>query len=544
MRYVLCIDDDREVLDTLARDLSWLGPEHRLECCQNAAEADDLLTEIEAQGDALALVICDQVMPGESGVQFLERLHARAPTARKVLLTAYAGLASAVHGINRSGLSRYLEKPWQPESLRHTLTELLEDYACQHAGDPALDQFARRDGPDLYAKVEAFSSHFAELRREGFYFWQRPLASGCEHVVRMPDGRSLLMLSSNNYLGLTTHPRVLEAARQALERFGSGTGAVPLLSGTLELHGQLEQRLAALKGGQACCLFPTGYSANVGILSALARDTDVIFLDRLVHASIVDGARACGARIRTFHHNRPDDLERKLTAESRRSPRCGRLVVVDAVYSMDGDIAPLPELLQVAHGHGARVMVDEAHSTGVLGERGRGIAEHFGLKEPIDLVMGTLSKALGSLGGFCVAPFPVVDYLRHYARSHIFSTSLPPATTAASVAALDVLEAEPERVANLRARSQRVRARLQAAGLDTGPSQTAIIPIIVGDQTRLARMGKDLYARGLYLNSVYYPAVPREQCRLRLSLMATHTEEELDAACDTIVEIAHRHGLL
>ncbi|MEW6281512.1 MAG: aminotransferase class I/II-fold pyridoxal phosphate-dependent enzyme [Candidatus Eremiobacterota bacterium] len=535
--YVLCVDDDPEVLATLERDLrDHLGARYRVEACESAAEAEVLVDGMAGRGDALALIVCDQVMPQESGVQFLERLHGRAPAAKKVLLTGYAGLDSAIYGINRAGLNRYLEKPWDSQELLETVDQLLEEYADEHPGDPALDEFFRRDGPDLYAKVEAFAPYMEDLRGHGFYFWQRPLSGPSEHRVQVGDGPPMVLLASNNYLGLTTHPRVLQGAREALDRYGAGSGAVPLLSGTLELHRDLEARLAAFKGGEACCLFPTGYAANVGILTALARDSDVLFLDHLVHASILDGARASGARIRTFRHNDVQDLERKLQAESRRSPTAGRLVVVDAVYSMDGDVAPLPELMQAARRHGARIMVDEAHSTGVLGATGRGIVEHFGLKELPDILMGTLSKALGGQGGFCVAPARVVDYIRHYARPFIFSTSLPPPVVGGVRAALQVLQDEPERVERLRFLSERTRQALREAGLDPGVSRTAILPIIIGDQRRLARIGQQIYQRGVYLNSVYFPAVPKDQCRLRLSLMATHTEEELDFSVGVIAE--------
>jgi 8-amino-7-oxononanoate synthase len=556
-RHILAVDDDRDVLDELSRDLiEAFGSRYRVQPCESAADANQLIAEIESAGDELALIVCDQVMPGEDGVHFLESLTARHPETKKVLLTGYAGLESAVYGLNRSGLHRYLEKPWQAADLQHTAGELLADYEADRPIPPAgaadlysLADYFRRDGADLYAKVEAFAEYVDDVRQQGFYMHQRPLTTACANVVEVGHRqgeapRRMIMMASNNYLGLTTHPQVIAAAREGAARYGAGSGAVPLLSGTLEIHRMLEDRLAAFKQGDACCLFPTGFSANVGIIAALARQTDAVFLDHLVHASIVEGARASGARVRTFHHNDVDDLDRKLQAESRRSTCAGKLVVVDAVYSMDGDIAPLPDILTVAHRHGAKVMVDEAHSTGVIGERGRGITEHFGLRAgDVDVLMGTLSKALGSIGGFCVAPRKVVDYIRHYARPFIFSTSLPPATVCALLAALDVVEAEPERVRRLRANAERMRSRLRAAGFETGASETPIIPVIVGDRAKLLRMGKAIHERGVYLNSVFFPAVPLELSRLRITVMATHTEEDVNTAADVVIDVGQSHGL-
>lgn len=401
-----------------------------------------------------------------------------------------------------------------------------------------LTAFHRLEGRDLLAKADLFIQKFDAVNRRGLYLWKHQLATACDRTGAMQTEsaapREMMLLSSNNYLGLTTHPRVIAAHCEAAMRFGTGSGSAPFASGTSVLHRQLEQALARRKQAEDGMLFSSGYAANLGVISALARPSDSVFIDRLAHASIIDGARASGATVRFFRHNDAADLDRRLRRFGQGGG--GNLVVVDAVYSMDGDIACLPELLAVSRRHGAVMLVDEAHSTGVLGTRGNGIAEHFGGDHDF-LVVGTMSKALASVGGFFTGPRKVVEYVRHYGRSAMFSTALPPSAAATALAALEVIDDEPERIERLRSRSRQLRDGLIAAGLPVSPSESPIIPVIVGDQPRLLSMARDLEDLGLHASCVFYPVAPRSECRLRLSVTANHTRRDLEKALEAVVHV-------
>lgn len=408
-----------------------------------------------------------------------------------------------------------------------------------------LSRFYRHDDADLFAKVDAFMEQFEHVRARDLYLWRHELcsANSRESLVRAPSGeqRQMLIFSSNNYLGLTTHPRVTAAACVAIHRFGAGAGSAPFFCGTYELHRALEKKLAAHKQAEDAALFTSGYATNVGVISALARPTDTVFSDQLVHASIIDGIRMSGAKTSVFRHNDLADLEKKLLG-AKGEPG-GKLIVVDGIYSMDGDIAPLPGILALARRHGAVVLVDEAHSTGVLGAHGRGMAEHFGLDGSEFLVVGTLSKALGSVGGFFAGPRKVVEYVRHYARSSLFSTAVPPSAVAAALTALEVIEAEPERVVRLRASSRLVRDRLMAAGLSVPETRSPIIPVVIGDPAKLLSIGRELLDEGLHVNTVFHPAVPKDQCRLRISVTSEHTREDLERLISAVIGLTRRYGI-
>ena len=376
-----------------------------------------------------------------------------------------------------------------------------------------------------------------DIRRRkdsGLYRTIKTLESAQSAHVRA-KGHSLLMLASNSYLGLIDHPRVKRAAAEAVQRFGGGSGGSRLTTGSLPIHDELESAISRFKGTEATLLFGTGYMANVGILSALGRKDAIIFSDELNHASIIDGCRLARARTVIYRHADMRDLEAKIRAVR---PSFG-VIVADAVFSMDGDVAPLPEIIALAKKYGLLSMVDEAHATGVIGKTGRGLAEHFGLKEKPDVVMGTLSKALASEGGFVSGRQLLIDYLRNTARSFIFSTSQSPATLAAAKEALAILEEEPERVARLQENTRAFVDALAENGVETS-SESAIVPIIVGDEWRALQAANQLYDEGIFLSAIRYPTVAKGSARLRAAMMATHTEDELRAAAAKIAAVLQR----
>jgi len=338
------------------------------------------------------------------------------------------------------------------------------------------------------------------------------------------DGADYLCFCSNNYLGLAGHPALAEAAKAAADQYGTGTGASRLVSGTMRIHRELEDAVVRFKGTEAAIVFPTGYMANVGTIQALVGRGDTVYCDRLNHASIFDGCRLSGATLRVYPHRDVDRLRRLLGRK-----REGRaLVVTDTVFSMDGDLAPLPDLAEVCERHGAMLMLDEAHATGVLGENGRGAAEHFGI-EPgrVPVVMGTLSKAVGSLGGYVAGSRDLADLLVNKARSFIYTTALPPAVCAASVAGLRIIEEEPERRAALWARTRQLHDGLRERGFDIGPTETPITPVIVGDSAQAVELSQRLFEHHILAPAIRPPTVPDGAARLRLTPMATHTAENV-----------------
>ena len=410
-----------------------------------------------------------------------------------------------------------------------------------------LAHFMELPDRDIFAKTKPFLEFMDALAAKEQHHWHRILSSPSEAHIRILDRytgqeRQMINLASNNYLGLTTHPRVVEAGLAAYREYGAGAGSVPLLGGTMTLHRDLEHKLAAMKGCEDAIIFTSGYSSNVGCVSGLVRKDDVAVNDRLNHASIIDGCRLSGATFRAFRHNDPASLER-LLADCDQEYQ-GKLVIVDGVYSMDGDIARLPELLPLCRKYGARLMIDEAHATGVIGAHGRGTPEHWGLEGQIDIVAGTLSKALGAVGGFICSTREVVHYLRFYARSYMFSTALPPATAASLMAAIDVIHDEPELRERLWDHIKFLTEGLRGLGFDLGKAETAIIPIIVGDMERLKPMSKEVHEAGLFINPVYYPAVPKKQDRLRISLMATLEKKDLEYTLEVLERVGKKYGII
>lgn len=411
-----------------------------------------------------------------------------------------------------------------------------------------LSDFTELANRDIFAKTAPFYEFTEELAALEYHHWSRILTSPSEHRVKILDQytnevREMIMMASNNYLGLTTHPAVIEASRKALEKYGAGAGSVPLLGGTLDLHKELEAKLAKMKGCEDAIIFTSGYSSNVGCVSALVRKNDVAINDRLNHASIIDGCRLSGGSLRTFKHNDLNSLEQVLRSSDEQG-FLGKLIIVDGVFSMDGDISNLPGIKALAHRYDARIMIDEAHATGVIGENGRGTPEHFKLEGQIDIVAGTLSKAFAVVGGFVASSRKVVNYLRFYARSHMFSTALPPASAGALSAGIDVIEHEPELRKKLWYNINYMISNLKGMGFNLGNAQTAIIPIIIGNEELLMKISREIHQAGIFVNSVYYPAVPKKLSRLRLSLMATHTQEDLDDTLAVLENVGKKYGII
>jgi 8-amino-7-oxononanoate synthase len=354
------------------------------------------------------------------------------------------------------------------------------------------------------------------------YFHPIEQSEATEVVIR---GKRLIMVGSNNYLGLTQHPHVKEAAIRAVQKYGSGCTGSRFLNGTLDIHVQLEDRLAKFMRREAALTMSTGFQVNLGVISTLVGKDDLVFCDRENHASIFDGCRLAFGRVRKYRHNDMADLAEQLAQAPRDQ---GKLIVTDGVFSMRGDLCNLPRIVDLAEEHGAAVMVDDAHGIGVLGEDGRGTAEHFGLEDRVDLVMGTFSKSLACLGGFIAGREEVVHYIKHHARALIFSAAITPASAASALAALDVLEAEPERRSRLWKNAERMKKGLRKIGYDTGHSDSVIVPVHVGEMLNTFSFWKMLFDQGVFTNPVIPPAVPEGECLIRTSYMATHTDGELD----------------
>ncbi|NLV73815.1 MAG: pyridoxal phosphate-dependent aminotransferase family protein [Chloroflexi bacterium] len=390
---------------------------------------------------------------------------------------------------------------------------------------------------DIFAKCYA-PSRADEARTKGFYPYFIPLedTEGTEVVI---NGKRLIMIGSNNYLGLTTHPKVREAAIDAIKRYGPSCTGSRFLNGNLELHNQLEHDLAEYIGKEAGLVFSTGMSVNLGTISAIVGRGECVIADLEDHASIIDGCRLSFGEMRRFRHNDLAHLEETLKVCGERA----KLVVVDGVFSMGGDIAPLPEIVTLCERYGARLMVDDAHSLGVLGG-GRGTAAHFGLTDKVDLVMGTFSKSFASLGGVIVGDARVIDYIKHAARALIFSASMPPSNVAAAAAALQVMKDEPERIERLHQIADYMRKGYQSLGFNTGNSQTPIIPIFIGDEIKTLIFWRALQEAGIYVNPVLSPGVPADQTLLRTSYMATHTDAQLNRVLETFAKVGKQVGVI
>jgi len=378
---------------------------------------------------------------------------------------------------------------------------------------------------DLFEKCENYT-YAREAMAAGIYPYFHELSTYQDCVVTI-EGRRTIMLGSNNYMGLTCDPRVINAAVEAVKEFGSGCSGSRFLNGTLVLHNRIERELASFLNKESALTFSTGFQTNLGIISAIAGQHDIIFSDRGNHASIIDGARLSFAKTLKYAHNDIDELRDKL---ERTSGDFGKLIVTDGVFSMEGDIAKLPEIVELAKKHGARVMVDDAHGLGMIGDCGRGTANYYGLEDEVDIIMGTFSKSLASLGGYIAAKEYVTHYIRHNSRPFIFSASIPPACCGAALESLHIMQSEPDRPKKLKENGDYLRAKFREAGITIGDSETAIVPVMTYDSERTFKVHNMLLLAGVYCNPVIPPAVKEGECLLRTSCTATHTKEHLDEA--------------
>jgi len=391
---------------------------------------------------------------------------------------------------------------------------------------------------DIFEKCFKFTTA-KELQHAGLYPFFRVVESAQDPEVIL-NGRKMIMVGSNNYLGLTNHPKVKEAAIEAIKKYGTGCAGSRFLNGTLDLHVKLEEKLARFMRKEAALIFSTGFQVNLGVISALVGKDDIVIIDKMDHASIVDGCKLSYGEVRRFKHNDMSDLERVFSENNGR----GKMVVVDGVFSMEGDIVDLREVVRIAGNRGARIMVDDAHGIGVLGKTGRGTVEYFDMENDVDLIMGTYSKSLASIGGFIAGDENVIHYIKHFARALIFSASPPPASVAAVSAAIDIIESEPERREMLWKNTNIMMRGFKDLGFETGPSQTPIIPIIVGEDETAFRAVMMLQEEGVFANVAVSPAVPPGKALIRTSYMATHTDEQLERVLEAFKKVGKSIGLI
>ena len=400
-------------------------------------------------------------------------------------------------------------------------------------------------GDDPFALLEPFDEWWSQVRPAGYYQYELPLLTAPGTQVSVRDTltgevrHGLLNFASYNYLGLSYRDEVKQAIKDAVDVYGGGASGSPILSGTTDLHRRLAQEIARFKGKEAALLFPTGYSANVGTIAGLMRSGDLIVADQWAHASIVDGMILSKAKSRFFRHNKPEDLDRKLDGFEGK-----KLVVVEGVYSMDGDLARLPEIVEVCRKHGARLMIDEAHSAFVYGAGGRGVVEHFGLEDEVDIHLGTFSKSLGGQGGYICGSAKLINYLRGFSRSRFFSCALAPTVVAGLLKALELAEREPDLRDRLWANVRTMQELLREAGIDIAESTSQVIPIMVRNDTRVFAIGEELLREGVFINPVKYPAVPKHKSRFRMSISAAHTSDELERGAAIIAGVLRRNGII
>jgi 8-amino-7-oxononanoate synthase len=379
-----------------------------------------------------------------------------------------------------------------------------------------------------------------QLMAAGVYPYFRVIESDQDTEVLI-NGKKVLMFGSNSYLGLTCHPKVKEAAKNAIDKYGTGCAGSRFLNGTLDIHIALEEKLARLVGKEAALCYSTGFQANQGVISCVTCRNDFVILDELDHASIIDGSRLSFSKVLKYAHNDMKDLEHKL---KHCDPDRIKLIVVDGIFSMEGDIAKLPEIVSLSEKYGGSIMVDDAHAIGVIGKNGSGTASHFGLTDQVDIIMGTFSKSLASLGGFIAADKAAINYIKHNSRALMFSASMTPASAASVLAAIEIMESEPARIKHLLDITDYARNRFNEIGFDTGKSQSPIIPLFIRDDIKALQMARRLLEEGVFINPIVSPAVPKEDCIIRFSLMATHTYEQVDRAIGKITSVAKELDLL
>ncbi len=399
-------------------------------------------------------------------------------------------------------------------------------------------------GDDAFALLDPFDAWWSEAEPAGYYQYESALQSAPSTRVDVLDKKTgevrknLINFASYNYLGLSYRPEVKEAIKAAVDIYGGGASGSPILSGTTDLHRQLGEAVARFKQKEAALIFPTGYSANVGTIAGLMRSGDLIVADQWAHASIVDGMILSKATSRFFRHNNIADLEKKLTGFSGK-----KLVVVEGVYSMDGDLPPLHDIVAVSKKHGARVMIDEAHSAFIFGKNGRGVVEQLGLEEEVDIHLGTFSKSLGGQGGYTAGSLKLINYLRGFSRSRFFSCALAPTVVAGILAALRIQQAEPQLRTKLWDNVRFMKAKLEAAGVPTGESASQVIPIMVRDDAHIFTIGEQIFRAGVFINPVKYPAVPKHKSRFRMSISAAHTHEDLEKGAAILGSVLRENGV-
>ncbi|MDZ7666485.1 MAG: aminotransferase class I/II-fold pyridoxal phosphate-dependent enzyme [Desulfotignum sp.] len=416
------------------------------------------------------------------------------------------------------------------------LTQFI-DIATQKLRAKRMEYFGKH--PDVYTKIFAYTR--SNLVRALGYYPYYPKIEKSNAVEVTIDGKQKIMLGSNNYLGLTNHPKVIEAGVEALREYGSGLTGSRLLNGNTLLHDQLEEQLADFVHMKSALVFSTGFGTNLGTISAICGPDDLIFSDEYNHASIVDGIRFSGAKKCRYKHNDMQDLEEKLAFADPKYPR---FIVTDGIFSMEGDIARLDELVSLSKKYPSRLMVDDAHALGILGPRGDGTAAHFDVTNNVDLIMGTFSKSLGCIGGFISGEKMVIEYLKHHSRAMLFTASLPPSNVASVMAALEIIKAEPERREQVMENARFIRTGLQSLGFDVGESTTPIIPVVIGKDLKTFQVWKDLMDEGVYTNPIISPAVPQGRGLLRTSCMATHTHEQLAFCLDVFEKVGRKHRII
>lgn len=392
---------------------------------------------------------------------------------------------------------------------------------------------------DIFDKCYNFK-RADEAKAMGMYPYFTPIQEVKGNKVRV-DGKEMIMVGSNNYLGLINHPRVMKAAKEAVDRYGVATCGSRFLNGTLDIHIELEKKLAEFMKKEAALAFSTGFQTNQGIISTLIGKGDSVITDKLVHASIIDACRLTYGHVYRFKHNDMADLEKVLSSLDKDA---GKMVVVDGVFSMEGDLVNLPKVVELSKKYSAKIMVDDAHGIGVMGKSGRGTSEHFGVENDVDLVMGTFSKSIASLGGFVAGDAKVISYIKHFARALIFSASITPASVATAITTVDIIQTEPERREKLWNITKKMKSGFQALGYNTGPTETPIIPVIVGNDEMAFMLWRSLREDGIFTNPVIYPAVPKGQSLIRTSYSATHTEEELDTVLASFEKCGKKLGII
>lgn len=452
--------------------------------------------------------------------------------------------SSRQHAQKRAAEEAAADKADDKKPSTDDATPPVDEQATDNSLDYDYSNFFWGAGDDIFDIFEPFEEWYKDARPAGYYLFGLPMNTGPGtrvDVVETKTNKVLkdrINLASYNYLGLSYRPEVIDAVIEATRKYGSGASGSPILSGTIDLHDELAHKVAVFKNKEHALLFPSGYSANLGVISGLMRSGDLVVTDQYAHASIIDGIILSKANVRYFRHNSVGDLDRKLKGFKGK-----KLVIVEGVYSMDGDLAKLPEIVDVCKRHGARIMIDEAHSTFLFGKNGRGVAEHFGLDDEVDIHFGTFSKTLGGVGGFVAGSETLITYLKGFARARVFSCALPPGVTAGISKALDIVQAEPELRTRLWENVEFMQDRLRKAGVDIGDSESQVIPIMVRDDDRIFKIAEDIIHEGVYLNPVRYPAVGKHRSRFRISITAGHSKQELAEGADIIKRVLERYGL-